>query len=211
MKWVTGFCPKHPFGVGGRGRRTAGRSACPASSRATHPSLPRKAEKLTHSAARPFPAKPADAGLWRELRELTRLRRKASVNRPRSGNTPQDSTAEKRNSLRQVWFYLPGLQRQGGKRSSPNAFPHLPTETHQGHTRDTSGTVQRQNRFAAAHETPMYQCFPRLLPRLYRLPHIFFITQRLRSAAPCSFADRADAFSFCRSEPVWCSDRTQFQ
>ena len=81
----------------------------------------------------------------------------------------------------------------------------------QRHIRDTSGTEQRQNRFAAEHETQMYQCFPRLLPRLYRLPHIFFTTPHLRSAVPCSFAGRAVSFSFCRSEPVSCSDRMLFQ
>lgn len=49
----------------------------------------------------------------------------------------------------------------------------------QRHIRDISETVQRQKRFAAEHETRMYQRFSRSPPRLYRLPHIFFTTPRL--------------------------------
>ena len=49
----------------------------------------------------------------------------------------------------------------------------------QRHIRDTSEAEQRQNCFAAEHENQMYQCFQKLPPRLYRLPHIFFTTLRL--------------------------------
>ena len=64
-------------------------------------------------------------------------------------------------------------------RAGNTAVPTLSHTCRQRHIRDTSGTKQRQNRFAAVHETQMYQCFPCSLPRLYRLPHIFFTTLRL--------------------------------
>ena len=40
------------------------------------------------------------------------------------------------------------------------AVPTLSRTCLQRHIWDTSGTEQRQNRFAAEHETQMYQCFP---------------------------------------------------
>ena len=57
--------------------------------------------------------------------------------------------------------------------------PTLSRTCQQRHIWDTSETVQRQNCFAAEHESQMYQYFQKLPPRLYRLPHIFFTTLRL--------------------------------
>ena len=64
-------------------------------------------------------------------------------------------------------------------RAGNAAVPTLFHTCQQRHIRDTSETEQRQNSFSLVAETQLYQCFPRLLPRLYRLPHNFFTTLRL--------------------------------
>ena len=161
----TGCRPKHPFGVGGCGRRTAGRSACPSQRRENRSSearpqlWPKAPEKRRPTLLRVFPG---FVGKATQIASRAETRRRIPVQR--------------RVILCDRYGLICRDIRDSAEKSTASTLSHT---CWQRHSRDTSETEQRQKRFVAEDETQMYQCFPQSPPRLYRLPHIFFTTLRL--------------------------------
>lgn len=169
MKWVTGFARNTPLGLGDATGGQPGALLAPRPRGRRILRFPAKRKSLLALQLVLFPPNPLTLGFGGSCGNFPGFVGKSPQIAPKV-ETRRRIPVQRRAILSDRYGSICRDFRDRAGKSTASTLPHT---CRQRHIRDTSGTEQRQNRFAAAHEPQMYQCFPRLPPRLYRLPHIF--------------------------------------